>query len=210
MVPFRAKAATANSLSLAATTGSPSGGNFAFSSGNLYSTDRDGGSLFGLQFSNPVDPFDAYHNPDGSTPNQDAYQTFGTASDPMLGRPIGGINVFGGGLVLFNSKGKKVGGLGVSGGTSCTDHIVAWRTRHNLSLDWLKKAGINGPASAFANDSTHPDNIIFDIQNNATGQVGNNQLSQTGFGHPTCYKNPTVAPTASNPIVTPTSLPPVE
>ena len=201
------KAATANSLSLAKTTGSPSPGALALSSGNLYSADRDGGSLFGLQFSNPVDPFDAYHNPDGSTPNQDVNPTFGTVNDPMVGRPIGGINVFGGGLALYNQSGQKVGGLGVSGDTSCTDHMIAWRTRHNLGLDYLLTAGIAGPASLFAGDSKHPDNIIFDIvANSPGGPVGNNGTSVTGFGHPTCLNNPTALPTSGQKI-TPTSLP---
>ncbi|MGA2636928.1 hypothetical protein [Methylocella sp.] len=200
------KAATANSLSLAVTTGSPKPGSLALSSGNLYSADRDGGSLFGLQFSNPVDPFDAYHNPDGSTPNQDLSATFGTANDPLLGRPIGGINVFGGGLALYNKSGHKVGGIGVSGDTSCTDHMNAWIARSILKLDYLKTGGIAGPASLFAGDTAHPDNIIFDIANNTSGLVGSNQLSPSGFGHPQCLNNPAF----SSKTKTPTSLPAVE
>ena len=45
---------------------------------------------------------------------------------------IGGVNVFGGGLALYNAKGVLIGGLGVSGDSSCADHNIAWRTRHNL------------------------------------------------------------------------------
>lgn len=185
------KAATANSLSLGPTTGSPTPGKLSLSSANLYSATRDGGSLFGLQFSNPVDPASAYHRDDGSTPNP---ADFGTGSDPMVGRPIGGINVFGGGLSAFDSTGKKVGGLGVSGDTSCTDHMVAWRLRRKSGLDYLATAGVSGPAALFAGDAGHPDNIIFDIPDNATALVGNNGLSASGFGHPKCLNNPPIDP----------------
>ena len=34
-------------------------------------------------------------------------------------------------------SGKLVGGLGVSGDSSCADHNIAWRTRHNLNLDYV-------------------------------------------------------------------------
>ena len=54
-------------------------------------------------------------------------------NDPMVGRPIGGVNVFGGGLALY-LHGKRIGGLGVSGDQSCTDHFVAWRVRHILAV----------------------------------------------------------------------------
>jgi len=68
--------------------------------------------------------------------------------------------------------------------------MVAWRTRHNLNLDFL--SSIPGPASLFAHDSGHPDNIIFDITPNSNGGTG---VSATGFGHPTCLNNPTSAGT---------------
>ena len=45
---------------------------------------------------------------------------------------IGGVNVFGGGLALYNGSGLA-GGLGVSGDTSCADHNIAWRVREKLS-----------------------------------------------------------------------------
>jgi hypothetical protein len=191
------KAATANSLSLAGVSGASSAGQFAFASGNLYSADREGGSLFGLQFSNPVNPVNAYGR-NGALSTAPDPTTFGTTSDPMIGLPIGGVNVFGGGLALYNSAGQKVGGLGVSGDTSCTDHYVAWRTRNSLKLDYLKTGNINGPAGAFAGDTTHPDNLIFDIPNNSvkvgpggTPIEGNNAISPSGFGHPQCYHQPT-------------------
>jgi uncharacterized protein GlcG (DUF336 family) len=115
------KANTANAFSLPGDAGF--GG--ALSSGNLYGTVLEQGSLFGLQFSNPVDPAVAYKGPP---------QKFGKSNDPMTGKPIGGVNVFGGGLALYDGS-KLVGGLGVSGDTSCTDHVVAWRVRNELGLD---------------------------------------------------------------------------
>jgi hypothetical protein len=181
------KAATANSLSLSTVGGASSNGKLALSTANLYSPVRDGGSLFGLQFSNPVDPADAYHNPDGSTPNP---FTFGSPTDPMIGRPIGGVNVFGGGLALFNNQGQKVGGIGVSGDTSCTDHMVAWQVRHLLAYDFLATGGVGGVSG----DNARPDNIVFDIAPNAPGgTVGNNRLSVSGWGHPTCLNTPNPA-----------------
>ena len=90
----------------------------------------------------------------------------------MVGKKIGGVNVFGGGLALYNAQGKIVGGLGVSGDTSCTDHIIAWKIRHRLNLD-------NVPAGV---SPTHDDNIIFDIAPDANGHP----VSASGFGHPVC------------------------
>jgi hypothetical protein len=68
---------------------------------------------------------------------------------------VGGVNVFGGGLALYVSGGKKVGGLGVSGDQSLTDHFVAWRVRNTLKLDHLGTLGVVPGA-----DAAHPDNII--------------------------------------------------
>ncbi|HEY1766958.1 MAG TPA: heme-binding protein [Terracidiphilus sp.] len=91
------KANTANAFSLP---------QLALSTADLYSAVQPGGSLYGLQASNPVDTFVAYH---GSAAD------FGQVDDPMVGFPIGGVNVFGGGLALYNKQGQLVGALGVSG-----------------------------------------------------------------------------------------------
>ncbi len=174
------KANTANGLSLGDKS-IPANANLfktglALSTANLYSAVQPGGSLYGLQFSNPVDPTDAYYQQNGQPDNP---ATYGQANDPMVGSPIGGVNVFGGGLGLYYN-GLKVGGLGVSGDQSCTDHYVAWRVRNALGLDYLKD--VSGVAAALAHDTTHPDNIIFDITNG---------VSPSGFGHPPCVNNPT-------------------
>jgi uncharacterized protein GlcG (DUF336 family) len=161
------KANTANSLSL---TG------LALSTANLYSAVQPGGSLFGLQESNPVNTDAAYGG------NADEY---GTASDYMLGKRIGGVNVFGGGLALYDATGAIIGGLGVSGDTSCADHAIAWRVRHALSLDY-SPGGVD-PASG-------TDNIVYDID--ADGH------SASGWGHPVCPPDPAavVALGASLPV----------
>ena len=143
------KANTANAFSLAT---------LALSTANLYTAVQPGGTLFGLQASNPVDPAVAYG---GKTSD------YGTAKDPMVGKKIGGVNVFGGGLPLYNAQGELVGAVGVSGDASCADHNIAWKVRDQLRLDYVP-----GGVSA-----TGDDNAVYDI---AGGK------SASGWGHPEC------------------------
>jgi len=141
------KASTANAFST---------NDFALSTGNVYSAAQPGQSLYSIL--SPPNPQAAFAgNP----------QDFGQQNDPMIGKPIGGVIVFGGGLALYSNKGGLVGGLGVSGDTSCTDHVVAWKVRHGLGLDTVPMGVAPGPS----------DNLIFDIQNG---------VSSSGFGHPAC------------------------
>jgi hypothetical protein len=150
------KANTANGLSLEAGQGPASTiPGLALSTANLWKAVQPGGSLYGLQHSNIINTDVAYR---GSS------LLFGTAVDPMVGGRIGGVNVFGGGLALYNRRGTRVGGVGVSGDTSCRDHMVAWELRRLLGLDFVP-AGVSG-------DPLRPDNIIFDVNNR--------------FGHPNC------------------------
>jgi uncharacterized protein GlcG (DUF336 family) len=143
------KAHTANALS---------GPNFALSTANLYFPSQPGQSLFGLTSSAPANGQAIYAgNP----------QQFGQPNDPLVGKPIGGVIVFGGGLALYDSQGKIVGGLGVSGDTSCADHVVAWKVRDALGLDAV-------PLGVAKNAT---DNMILDIQSGT---------SASGFGHPSC------------------------
>jgi len=165
------KANTANAFSLDSSSfsggsGKPNG--LALSTANLYSAVQPGGSLYGLQHSNPVDAPEAYDGPSGQ---------IGTTQDPMVGHKIGGVNVFGGGLALYGPGKVIVGGVGVSGDTSCADHNIAWRVRIYLGLDHL--SGVGGVSG----DPSRPDNIIFDIAPNPFGGTG---ISAGGFGHPTC------------------------
>ena len=165
------KANTANAFSLDSSSNSNGSGKatgLALSTANLYSAVQPGGSLFGLQFSNPVDPEVAYKGPSN---------LYGTGNDPMVGTKPGGVNVFGGGLALYAAGQKIIGAVGVSGDTSCADHNIGWRVRNLLGLDHL--AGVGGVSG----DAARPDNIIFDITPNAAGGTG---ISAGGFGHPTC------------------------
>src|SRR5580692_3216785 len=151
------KANTANAFSLPA---------LALSTANLYTAVQPGGSLFGLQESNPVNTRVAYRG--DST-------EYGKSNDPMLGGKIGGVNVFGGGLALYNAKKQLIGGVGVSGDSSCADHNIAWRTRHNLVLDFVP-AGVSG-------DASRPDNIVYDITPAPGLELG---VSASGWGHAFC------------------------
>jgi uncharacterized protein GlcG (DUF336 family) len=151
------KANTANAFSLPG---------LSLSTANLYSAVQPGGSLYGLQQSNPVDVSVAYR---GDASN------YGQSNDPMLGGRIGGVNVFGGGLALYNSTHQIIGAIGVSGDSSCADHNIAWRTRNRLNLDYVP-GGVSG-------DSMRPDNIVYDIAP-AHGEMTG--VSPSGWGHPVC------------------------
>jgi Haem-degrading len=140
----------------ASTTNAFSTSNYALSTANLYAAAQPGGSLYGII--SPPNP--------AVTTSGDA-NTFGQPNDPMVGKAPGGVIVFGGGLALYDSRGKIVGGLGVSGDTACADHIVAWKIRHALKLDSVPMGAASGPS----------DNLILDISNG---------VSASGFGHPSC------------------------
>jgi hypothetical protein len=68
-----------------------------------------------------------------------------------------------------------LGGIGVSGDSSCADHNVVWRTRHALDLDHVP-SGVGG-------DDERPDNIVYDITPQAGQMPG---VSASGWGHPEC------------------------
>jgi len=142
------KANTANAFSVP---------KMAISTANLFAGAQPGQPLYGLIAASPPSP---------EAGAGDAAQ-FGTASDPMVGKRIGGVIVFGGGLALYNESGV-VGGLGVSGDTSCADHNVAWRVRQALKLDRVP-AGVN---------PNRKDAIIHDL--------GPDGKSASGFGHVKC------------------------
>ena len=106
----KAKAYTANAFSLDV---------LALSTAQLYTFTQPGHSLWSLGQSNLFDTrFLAAPGAQGST-NQ----------------ITGGLIFFGGGVPLYNGAGKIVGGLGVSGDTSCADHEVAKRVRDLATLN---------------------------------------------------------------------------
>jgi hypothetical protein len=87
------KANTANAFSLPG---------LALSTANLYAAVQPGGSLYGLQHSNPVETLVAYR---GNATR------FGLSNDPMVGFRIGGVNVFGGGLALYDKNQQLIGAM---------------------------------------------------------------------------------------------------
>jgi uncharacterized protein GlcG (DUF336 family) len=143
------KANTANGLSVK---------NMALSTANLYAPVQPGGSLFGLELTNPVNINAAYQGDPAE---------FGSETDPLVGQAIGGVVAFGGGLALYDGN-NIVGGLGVSGDSACADHNVAWRVRQALQLDKVP-AGVNPKAK---------DGIVYDIDPGGK--------SASGWGHPLC------------------------
>lgn len=118
-----AKAGTANDFS---------NNGLALSTANLYAPTLPGGSLWGLNQSNPFKPTDL------------------ALSVSALGDTPGGIITFGGGVALYQGL-HVVGALGVSGDSSCADHAIAFRMR--------KLAGFDGVPAGQAPDDT--DNIIY-------------------------------------------------
>ena len=157
------KANTANAFSLDI---------FSIATANLYGLTLPGGSLFGLQASNPVDGSSAYLG---------APETYGTGSDPLINKRIGGVNVFGGGLALYNSAKVKVGAIGVSGDTSCTDHVVAWKIRNVLGLGNVPGGFISGyPNPGFA---VKGDEMI--IKLSGTSTTVQNSYKQVSCAHNT-------------------------
>lgn len=105
----KAKAYTANAFSLDA---------LALSTANLYTFTQPGHSLWSLGLSNLFDA-DALGVSSGQAGTQ---------------RAEGGLIFFGGGVPIYRD-GKIIGGLGVSGDTSCADHEVAKAVRNLLSLN---------------------------------------------------------------------------
>jgi uncharacterized protein GlcG (DUF336 family) len=133
-----AKASTANDFSNSA---------LSLSTANLYAPTQPGGSLYGLNNSNPFNP---------------EFLEQGTGHSLTTG----GIITFGGGLALY-VNGNVVGGLGVSGDSSCADHAIAYRMRARSGFDRIPKGVAPG----------NTDNISYATAGTAP----------TGFEHPHCF-----------------------
>jgi uncharacterized protein GlcG (DUF336 family) len=123
-----AKASTANAFS---------SDTAPMSTARLYTLAQPGHSLWGLADGNPLNPI-----------------CVGAAHDTTtgLGKVCGGTIVFGGGVPLYKGQ-TRVGGLGVSGDTSCTDHEVSKRVRQaagftpaGLPSDDIVYTAVDGPS----------------------------------------------------------------
>ncbi len=153
----KAKAYTANAFSLDVTP-NPNGG-FALSTARLYTFTQPGHSLWSLGQSNLFDTaFLAAPGANGG-----------------INQIAGGLIFFGGGVALYNGN-QIIGGLGISGDTSCADHEIAKRVRN--------AAGMNPPGGATVDDITY---------SSADGA--------SVFTHPLCpntYRNGTFIGTEAN------------
>lgn len=119
----KSKAYTANAFSL---------DTLALSTAMLYTFTQPGHSLWSLGQSNL---FNAHTLQPPS----------GFRSD--MGDIAGGLIFFGGGVALYSEEGKIIGGLGVSGDTSCADHEIAKRVRD--------LAGLNPPGGPLVDDISY-------------------------------------------------------
>jgi uncharacterized protein GlcG (DUF336 family) len=130
----KAKAYTANAFST---------DSLPLSTARLYTLTQPGHSLWGVAQPNAF-------NPDCLVSPQDAGKTDG--------KVCGGAIAFGGGVALYRGK-TRVGGLGVSGDTACTDHEIAKRVRHLAQLDPEKGAYVDDISYSSADGPspfTHP------------------------------------------------------
>jgi uncharacterized protein GlcG (DUF336 family) len=118
----KAKAYTANAFSL---------DSLPLSTALLYTFTQPGHSLWSLGQANPFDP--------------QALAPIGTQGGGE-NQIAGGMIFFGGGVPIYKN-GKIIGGLGISGDTSCTDHEIAKRVRD--------LAGLNPPGGATADDISY-------------------------------------------------------
>lgn len=154
----KAKAYTANAFSLDTTNGG-----FPLSTARLYTFTQPGRSLWSLGQSNSFDP-----------------EILAPPSSNNRGRNqiAGGLIFFGGGHALYNGN-RVIGGLGISGDTSCADHEISKRVRH--------LAGMNPPGGPMVDD------ITYTIPDGATA-----------FTHPKCintWRNGVQLPGGEQPAV---------
>lgn len=123
----KSKAYTANAFSL---------DDLALSTARLYTFTQPGHSLWSLGQSNLFDT--TFLNPPGQ-PNRNR------------GDIPGGLIFFGGGVPLYHD-GRIIGGLGVSGDTSCADHEIAKRVRD--------LAGLNPAGGKLADDIVYVTSVF--------------------------------------------------
>ena len=124
----KSKAYTANAFSL---------DGLALSTALLYTFTQPRHSLWSLGQANPFNP--------------DSLAALGSGGGKKKKKAkeeiAGGMIFFGGGVPLYDLGGSIIGGLGVSGDTSCTDHEIAKRVRD--------LAGLNPPGGMLVDDITY-------------------------------------------------------
>jgi len=118
----KSKAYTANAFSI---------DSLPLSTARLYTFTQPGHSLWSLGQSNLFDT---------------GFLTAPSGGNGGRNQIPGGLIFFGGGVAIYKN-GKVIGGLGISGDTSCADHEIAKRVR--------TLAGLNPPGGAAADDITY-------------------------------------------------------
>jgi uncharacterized protein GlcG (DUF336 family) len=142
----------------------------AISTANLYGPTQPGGSLYGLNNSNPFNP---------------VFNEQGTG----VGFAVGGVITFGGGVALY-SNGQVIGGLGVSGDTSCADHAVAYRMRAQAHLNSIPGGFGSGPGGVGSGD-----NIVYYTGAGSGGVITSpDQVNPSQFAQPHCLGAADVTP----------------
>lgn len=140
----------------------------ATASGQLYAQALPGGTLYNVTLT----PLDL---------NAGNVRRFGTARDPMIGKRVGGFSALAGGLALYNSAKRKVGAIGVSGQSRCTDHLIAWKVRNKLADGAFVNTNI-----PFGFSPTGTDALVLDVTPDPTGSGGPGH-SPSGLGHPDLF-----------------------
>jgi uncharacterized protein GlcG (DUF336 family) len=138
-----AKASTANDFS---------NNGLALSTANLYAATQPGGSLWGLNESNPFDPAFLAQ---GSLSQGAFAVASNSAIGPFSPKVPGGVITFGGGVALYQG-GQVIGGLGVSGDSSCADHAIAYHTRYLAGLSGIPSGVNNGTDNILYLSTTTP------------------------------------------------------
>jgi len=162
------RAAISNGFSRS--NGTPGTG-LAVSSANIF---------FGSQFSELAQGLDALANTQ-LNPFVGNPKTWGTPSDPLVGKRVGGTAAVPGAISLWNNKRIKVGAIGVAGDFRCTDHVIAWKVRELIGKGAYGVANVPGGLSSANNDA-----LVQDVDP-VTSQ------SKSGYGYFVCFNNPTPA-----------------
>lgn len=162
------KAAISNGYSR---SGGTPGTGLAVSSANIF---------FGSQFNELAQGLDSLANPQ-LDPFAGKSKTWGTPSDPLVGKRVGGTAAIPGGLSLWDKTKTKVGAIGASGDFRCTDHVIAWKVREKLREGAYSVANV-----PYGLSSAHNDALVQDVDPVT-------RVSKSGYGYFVCPNNPTTA-----------------
>jgi hypothetical protein len=110
----------------------------ALSTANIHAGSLPGGPLLGLRGTSPVNPTVAFAGDPAA---------FGTAAEPMLGKPVGGVVAFGGGFALYDATGI-VGGLGARQGAGGREPFAQGRDRLRPRPEEQERLGLGHPLCA--------------------------------------------------------------